>query len=53
MHIRAISRTAPVTAANVEVVLDVILQVLAVLEALERVLGVNIQGIFGKGDTTG
>ncbi|MBI4557948.1 MAG: hypothetical protein HY706_10230 [Candidatus Hydrogenedentes bacterium] len=52
MHIRAVTRSKPAPAFNVEMILDIILQFINVLEAIDRALGnlfnIDLGGIFGK-----
>lgn len=41
MHIRALTQKKPEQAFNIELILDIVLQLLSALEALERFLGVD------------
>jgi len=42
MHVRSLTRKRPVQAYNIEAILDIILQFINVLEAVERFLGVDL-----------
>lgn len=42
MHIRRVSRVRPMAAYNIEAILDIILQFINVIEAIERLLGVDL-----------
>ncbi len=42
MHIRKVSKVRPVAAYNIEAILDIILQFINVIEAIERVLGLDL-----------
>lgn len=42
MHIRRVSRVRPMAAYNIEAILDIILQFINVIEAIERLLGVDV-----------
>jgi hypothetical protein len=46
MHIRTISRTAPAAAANIQIWLDIVLQFINVLEAIERFTGIDLFAAF-------
>ena len=48
MHVRSVSKIRPVEAQNIEAILDIILQIINVVEALQRVFGFDIGQIIGK-----
>jgi len=47
MHMRAISRKNVAPAFNIEIILDIILQALDVIQAIERVFGLDISDKVG------
>lgn len=50
MHVRSISRQAPAQAVNIQIFLDIILQAINVLEAVERFLGIRFVDSITKGN---
>jgi len=44
MHIKSISRQTPAAAVNIQIALDIVLQFINVLEAIERFTGIDIVG---------
>ena len=42
MHLRAITKTKVASASSIEVILDILLQAINVVSALERLLGFDI-----------
>ena len=46
MHLKTISRTTPASAVNIQIALDIILQFINVLEAIERFTGIDIGGLI-------
>lgn len=50
MHIKTITKQAPAAAVNVQILLDIVLQAINVLEAIERFFGIDIGGsVLNKG----
>lgn len=47
MHVRAISKVSAAPAFNIEVILDIILQALNVVQAIERVFGIDVSDKLG------
>lgn len=42
MHIKTLTKVAPEKAFNIELILDLFLQAINLIEALERLLGIDI-----------
>lgn len=43
-----IAKAVPAKAANIESILDIILQILNVIEAIGRVFGIDFDNLFGN-----
>jgi len=52
MHIRSVSRKAPAPAFNIQIILDIVLQFINTLEAIERFIGIDLVDRFTKDDNT-
>jgi hypothetical protein len=52
MHLRTITRVKPKFASNVEQILDIILQVINVISAAARLVGIDTTALFQKNATT-
>lgn len=52
MHIRTVTRVKPQPASNVEQILDIILQVINVVQAAARLLGIDTTTFLRKNLTT-
>ena len=52
MHIRTVTRVKPQAASNVEQILDIILQVINVISAAARLVGIDTTTWFTKNATT-
>jgi len=52
MHIRTVTRVKPQSASNVEQILDIILQVINVISAAARLVGIDTTNLFNKNTTT-
>ena len=48
MHIKAITKQSPAKAVNVQIFLDIVLQIINVLEAIERFFDIDIGGMIGS-----
>lgn len=53
MHIRSVSRVRPQMAFNIEQILDIVLQFINVIEAIERITGFDLEERINmfKGET--
>ncbi|MBI5093072.1 MAG: hypothetical protein HZB26_11620 [Candidatus Hydrogenedentes bacterium] len=52
MHIRTVTRVKPQSATNIEQMLDIVLQVINVIQAAARLLGIDTTAFFHKNTTT-